>query len=57
MMDPSEQMEGYNLTDTIWMDGYNLMDKCVSKLYFNLYLYLGYNLYIGFPVFWIQFDG
>ena len=23
-MDPSEQMEGYNLTDTIWMDGYNL---------------------------------
>ena len=48
-MDPSEQMEGYNLTDTIWMDGYNLMDKSVSKLYFNLYL--GYNLYIGFPVF------
>ena len=56
-MDPSEQMEGYNLTDTIWMDGYNLMDKSVSKLYFNLYLYLGHNLYIGFPVFWIQFDG
>ena len=52
-MDPSEQMEGYNLTDTIWMGGYNLMDKCVSKLYFNLYLYLylGYNLYIAFPVF------
>ena len=38
-MDPSEQMEGYNLTDTIWIDGYNLTDKSVSKLYFNLYLY------------------
>ena len=24
--------------------------KSVSKLYFNLYLYLGYNLYIGFLV-------
>ena len=57
MMDPSEQMEGYNLTDTIWMDGYNLMDKSVSKLYFYLYMHLGYNLCIGFPVFWIQFDG
>ena len=53
-MDPSEQMEEYNLTDTIWMDGYNLMDKSVSKLYFNLNLYLGY---IGLLVFWIQFDG
>ena len=52
-MDPSEQMEGYNLTDTIWMDGYNLMDKSLLKLDFNLYLYLGYNLYIGFPVSWL----
>ena len=31
-MDLSEQIEGYNLTDTIWMEGYNLMDKSVSKL-------------------------
>ena len=56
-MNPSEHMEGYNLTDTIWMNVYNLMDKSMSKLYFNLYLYFGYNLYIGFLVFWIQFDG
>ena len=26
------------------------MDKPVAKLYFSLYLYLGYNLYIGFLV-------
>ena len=38
--------------------GYNLTyKKSVSKLYFNLYLYLRYNLYIGFLVFWIQFEG
>ena len=39
--------------------GYNLMDqKSVSKLYFNLYLYLylGYNLHVGLLVFWRQFD-
>ena len=32
-MDPIEEMEGYNLTDTIWMDGYNFMDKSIKTVF------------------------
>ena len=52
-VDTSPQGRGVNLVFTSKGHG----NVLVSKLYFNLSLYLGYNLHVGFLVFWIQFNG